>query len=109
MTINHPQPGQRLNRCIRILLVAIAGAGLFIVFSYNQSATLRREATAATEALNQLELTNAQLKNDLFALQDGRRLSQIASAQGLVKEGDPDFINLSSASAETSRQTALQY
>ena len=75
-----------------IILVVISG--LVLIFSYINLGALRDEIRGAKKKLTVLKKENAGLENQIYALTDLTKLSELAVANGLIMEKHPAYVTL---------------
>ncbi len=72
----------------------VVASGLLLIFSYINLGALRDEVRGAKKQLAELKKENADLENQIYALTDLRKLSELAVANGLVVEKYPGYLTL---------------
>ena len=88
------------------LFVAIGVCGIASILFYNRTVVLHRAVAAQTQALQALQVKNAELKNSLYTVLDSRNLMAAASRRGLIKEANPSYLTVT-ASADGGRSAAV--
>ena len=93
MTIIQPDKTSALSSfSISILLVASISAVLWGVFLYNQLVNVRHELSSQKDGLQQAEVTNAELKNNLYSIIDAKNLKASMNSQSLILDKNPEYI-----------------
>lgn len=71
------------------------GAGIAAIggiFFYNQVVNNSHETTEMRDRSRDVEVTNAELKMQLFALTDAQKMQEFAATNGLVIEKNPNYV-----------------
>lgn len=93
MTIIQPNKNNhRTSFLISVLLVASISAALWGIFLYNQLVNLRHEVKSQENNLRQAEVTNAELKNNLYSIIDAKNLKSSTDSQSLILDKNPEYI-----------------
>ncbi len=93
MTIIRPKKEQAtINWLIIGLATFTAASALIGVVCYNQVVNNRHEAEWQRQALRDAEVANAELKTALYDLTDAKKMNDIAVANGLVVDKNPQYI-----------------
>lgn len=74
-----------------IVLMLVFGILLNIYF-YNSIVGLRHTLDTSLKTLQKLEVSNADLKNELYKALDTNNLTTLVERFGLVKENKPDYL-----------------
>ncbi len=94
MTILEPNKHEHVNRIfwgmVTLLLVVTGGS----IFFYNETVQLHHALRGAEQAYASAMTKNAELKNDRFAMTDGKALKKIAESRGLIKVKNPEYIKV---------------
>lgn len=69
---------------------------------YNQLINLRHEIAGQETNLQKVEVTNAELKNNLYRLTDGENLQTLATDKNLVLEKNPKYVKINDSNQLTS-------
>ena len=79
-----------------VIMVAIG------VSFYNQLINLRHEIASQETNLQKVEVTNAELKNNLYRLTDNENLQALATDKNLVLEKNPKYVKINDSNQLTS-------
>ncbi len=79
-----------------VIMVAIG------VSFYNQLINLRHEIASQETNLQKVEVTNAELKNNLYRMTDGENLQALATDKNLVLEKNPKYVKINDSNQLTS-------
>ena|SRR3989344_4868366 len=101
MTIAQPNRQTQLTKVLRLLFLGIAASGMVSIFFYNQMVTRRTSLREVTRLIEKLQLSNADLKNQYYAILDDKNLTNAATKLGYVKESNPKYLRLDGAVALT--------
>ncbi|MBI1838811.1 MAG: septum formation initiator family protein [Candidatus Colwellbacteria bacterium] len=91
MTIIQPNKNKSLSRIIFVLGGILVLTASFYVFTYANSVGLNQDIKVSEKNLERLKVENAELKNDLFALTDSRRLDELAKEKNLIYDKNPQW------------------
>lgn len=93
MTIIEPKKfkSQYKRYLIPILGLIFAGAAASIYF-YSDIVELKDNVQNQEKTLQQLEVKNAELKNQLYTILDANKLKESAGTLGLILERDPNYL-----------------
>lgn len=80
-----------------LLALCAAASTLAWIFFYNQIVTLRHESRVHTTLLQDLEVKNAGLKNDLYALIDFKDPEAVSLEFNLIHERNPEYLTMRTA------------
>ena len=69
---------------------------------YNQLINLRHEIASQETNLQKVEVTNAELKNNLYRLTDNENLQTLATDKNLVLEKNPKYVKINDSNKLTS-------
>lgn len=95
MTIKNPTKKKKyLGFFVKLFLLVAIGAGIWI-YQYNALADARYELKELENKIVELEVENAELKNDLYKITDPSHLQEVASVEGMVIEENPNYLELS--------------
>src|SRR5690349_18678165 len=95
MTIIQPNKQRSSYRLILGLFFLFLFVGaLGAVFLYNNVVDLGNRLAAKEKTLQSLEVSNAELKNKLYALTDARTAKEKLQASSLVLDQHPEFITI---------------
>ena len=98
MTIIHPH---KTLPFINIIFTILAGilvvSSVWLVFLYNRSVNLDHDISGLKAQIKNTETETAELKDRIFTILDTQALSRIAETEGLVKEGNPKYLDVPQA------------
>lgn len=95
MTIIHPKKENRKTKLyittliFSAIIVAVSG-----VFIYNLSVNYKHEIAKQKSQLREVEVKNAELKTEVFALSDIHNMEITAKEAGFVLDKNPQFIKI---------------
>lgn len=93
MTIIEPNKNRFKINLLMILLAAfIFFEAIFSIFAYSKSVKLNYSIREQKEELEALEVRNADMKNELYAILDFKNAEQLAEKFGLIKEKHPEYL-----------------
>lgn len=94
MTIKNPtKKNKYLGFFAKLFLLVAVGAGIWI-YQYNALADARYEIKDLEDKIVELEVQNAEMKNDLYKITDPSHLQEVASVEGLVIDDNPNYLEL---------------
>ena len=103
MTIIQPHKrNNSSNFLVSILTITCVVVALWGVFLYNQLVDIRHEVTNKQNDIQEIEVTNAELKNSFYNITDTNSLKSASNAQTLILEKNPQYVKM----AETKQLTA---
>ena len=95
MTIIEPKNNKiRLNFIYTLIIGLVLAGALLSVFAYNQSVSLTHRLSETTKSIESLRVSNADLKNSLYAILDLQNIDQLADQLGLIQERKPDYLSV---------------
>ncbi len=83
-------PFARLNI---LLLIPIFFGLVSLVILYNQAVSTNHEIGTAREKLELVEVESAELKEKLFSLLSGDKVSDLVASAGLISDKNPEYFN----------------
>ena len=92
MTIILPNKNNKSNLLVFILMTAGVLSVVWGVFLYNELVDLRHEFQRQNDDIQKAEVSNAELKNNLYNIIDARNLEALVEGQYLVLDNDPQYI-----------------
>ena len=92
MTIIQPNKNNKSNLLVFILMTAGVLSVVWGVFLYNELVDLRHEFQRQNDDIQKAEVSNAELKNNLYNIIDARNLEALVEGQYLVLDNDPQYI-----------------
>jgi cell division protein FtsL len=95
MTIFNPSQQKSNIRFILALTAIVLIGGTALVLQYNELAALRAESRELKNSIEKGIVENAELKSELYAMTDSRRLEEVATASALVLERRPAYYTYS--------------
>lgn len=72
---------------VLLLLLAVLN-----IYFYNLNVNLKFQIGLQEKAVRELEVANADLRNELYAALDSKNLSELAKSQNLISEKNPDYL-----------------
>lgn len=95
MTIIQPyKTSYKSNFLISILMLTSIGIAVWGVFLYNQLVNLRHEVKKQEADISRAEVTNAELKNNLYSIIDAKNLKSSVDSQSLILDKNPEYAKL---------------
>jgi cell division protein FtsB len=95
MTIIQPNKNNhKTSFLISVLLITSISAALWGIFLYNQLVNLRHEVKKQETNLRRAEVTNAELKNNLYNIIDTKNLEPLIKSQSLILDKNPEYIKI---------------
>lgn len=91
MTIIQPNRYEDMKRLVTFLGVALIGVLLVMVVLYIQTVDLRHDLDRKRNALEEIKVQNADLKNSFYGLTDTGNLERLAGELGLVQDKNPQW------------------
>lgn len=79
---------------LKLTLVGMCAVSVIGIVAYNASLKVRHQFSALRDRVEELGITNADLKNQLYSLTDSKTLSSVATRIGLVPERNPQYLNV---------------
>ncbi len=96
MTIIQPNKNNHKTIfAVSILMIISITAAVWGIFLYNQLVDLRHEVKRQEENLRRAEVTNAELKNNLYSILDAKNLEPLINSQSLIFDKNPEYKRLS--------------
>lgn len=95
MTFIQPKKHFNLeNIIIAALVVAILGGMFWIVVGYNKTVDLSHDITAVKAQLQTVGAENTTLNNAVVATLGGGQIAQLAAADNLVQDKNPQYFSI---------------
>lgn len=93
MTIIEPNKSKlRINYIFCFLIIGII-AGIFLnVYFYNQMVNLRYSLSLSQAELEKLQVSSAELKNQLYAVLDSNNLNELVKNTNLILDNRPIYL-----------------
>lgn len=95
MTIISPIRNQGYVRFFFLLFAVLVAGGLVYIFEYNALVNARYQTQTLKQQITALELTNADLKNQLYQITNPDALQKLALASDLVIDRAPQYLESS--------------
>jgi len=93
MTIIQPNRESKKTSLFALVLTGIAVLSVvWGVFIYNQLVDIRHEVKEASNNVGKAEVTNAELKNNLYNMIDSGNLESLAQDKSLALENNPQYV-----------------
>jgi cell division protein FtsB len=93
MTIIQPNKNNhKINFLISILTVISVIAAVWGVFLYNQLVSLRHEVKKQETNLERAEVSNAELKNNLYSILNEKKFEPLINQQSLILDKNPEYV-----------------
>lgn len=93
MTIIQPNKNNhKITFGISFLMIITITAAIWGIFLYNQLVNLRHEVKRQENNLRQAEVTNAELKNNLYSILDAKNLESLINNQSLIFDKNPNYL-----------------
>ena len=100
------QPIQQKNifiLMIAVLTMFLVVSAILVVILYNQFVNVNHRVSALTKEMKDMQTASAELKDKAFVLFSSENLSARAEAAGLVKDKNPEYVQVSVAWSPASR------
>ncbi len=100
------QPGNKktfLNKVIVGLVLGAILVAFFLVSLYTRFVNLNYGIAETKKTIEEMQTGNAELKDQVFALLDRSRLESVAVERNLVKEKNPQYLQVSGEPLALSR------
>jgi len=95
MTIIQPnKTNHKANFLISILILCSISVAVWGVFLYNQLVNLRHEVKKQETDISRAEVTNAELKNNLYTIIDAKNLKSSVDSQSLILDKNPEYVKI---------------
>lgn len=91
MTIIEPNKNKS-NLLIALTVGLIILGAVLTIFAYNQSVRFSHALSDQRKSIDSLQVKNAELKNQLYAILDIQKVDQLAEKLGLIKERKPEYL-----------------
>lgn len=93
MTIIEPNKNKIRINFLLISVIILLILGVFLnVYLYNYIVNLRHTIVGFEKRLNELEVVNADFKNNLYKIQNTDNLTYLIEKFNLVKENKPEYL-----------------
>ncbi|MBI4992154.1 MAG: hypothetical protein HZB99_02960 [Candidatus Harrisonbacteria bacterium] len=92
MTIIEPTKNRYYTNEFLYIAVLILMLAIFNIRFYNSNVSLKYKISLQEKVVQKLEVTNADLRNQLYQILDSRNLSSIVDKQNLVSDKNPDYM-----------------
>ncbi|OGY63050.1 MAG: hypothetical protein A2745_03610 [Candidatus Harrisonbacteria bacterium RIFCSPHIGHO2_01_FULL_44_13] len=94
MTIIEPNKNKiRLNPFLIAAVFCLIAIALLNIYIYNQNVNLKDLLNADNKKLEELEVANAEFKNNFYQTVDSRNLNALAKQLGLREERQPRYFD----------------
>ncbi len=95
MTIIQPNKNNhKINFFISMLMVVLVIAAVWGMFLYNQLVSLRHEVKKQETNLERAEVSNAELKNNLYSILNEKKFEPLINQQSLILEKNPEYVKI---------------
>jgi len=92
MTIIEPNKAKySYNPSLLLLALSLIGLVLCNIYIYNENVGLKHSISAGSRNLQELQVANAELKNELYKITDISNLTALVKANNLIKEIRPKY------------------
>jgi hypothetical protein len=93
MTIIQPNRENKKTSLFALVLTGVAVLSVvWGVFIYNQLVDIRHEMEKTSNSAGKTEVTNAELKNNLYNMIDSENLESLAKEKSLTIDKDPRYV-----------------
>lgn len=93
MTIIQPnKTNHKANFLISLLILTSVSIAVWGVFLYNQLVDFRHEIKKQGADISRAEVTNAELKNNLYSIIDAKNLKSSVDSQSLILDKNPEYV-----------------
>jgi cell division protein FtsL len=83
-----------LNILIVMLVVALLGGTFWIVIAYNKTVDISHDLASTKSKLDSLGAQNTALNNTVIATLGGGNFSQLAAANDLIRDKNPQYFSI---------------
>ncbi|PIR05098.1 MAG: hypothetical protein COV57_00890 [Candidatus Liptonbacteria bacterium CG11_big_fil_rev_8_21_14_0_20_35_14] len=94
MTVFTPNKKDNFNIYIGALVLALILVSGLWLYTYNLKVTVLHNISGVELELQRTRVVNAEMKNNLYSLLNPAEISIMAEARGLVKDSNPEFIQV---------------
>lgn len=93
MTIIEPNKNKfKLNFLIILVIGFILAEAVLSIFAYNRSVRISYSLNENKKSIEELRVSNADFKNQLYSVLDLENADKLAARFGLIKEGKPEYL-----------------
>jgi cell division protein FtsL len=93
MTIIQPNRENKKTSLFALVLMGVAVLSVvWGVFIYNQLVDIRHEVEKTSNGVEKAEVSNAELKNNLYNMIDSGNLESLAKTKSLALDKDPQYV-----------------
>lgn len=93
MTVIQPNKNNtKLTKLIFYMCLGLFALVWFEVRVYSESVNLQHELIVLSERADAERVSNAELKNDYYALMDQENLDKLAKQRGLIRDKNPKWV-----------------
>ena len=93
MTIIEPNKSKfKLNLLIILIIGFILAEAVLSIFAYNKSVRINYSLNENKKAIEELQVSKADLKNQLYSVLDLQNADILAAKLGLIKEKRPEYL-----------------
>jgi hypothetical protein len=103
MTIIKPRAYKNHLRFFFLLFLLIVLGGLLYIFEYNAVVENRQNLKNLKKSIIELQVLNADLKNNLYQITAAASLEKMAGEYGLEFERRPEYLNINQWLSDSSR------
>lgn len=87
----------RIHIAFVIGVATLIGGALLSIYLYNETVHLRHLIERTEESIKELEVANAELRNDLYQRLDTVSLRREAISRGFIEESHPRYLEVASS------------
>ena len=88
----------KVNSSIALLIALVVVSSMFGVLLYKNLITLRHDVTTNKERIEHLQVTNAELQNNLYLITDNVLQESLLQESGLVLDKSPSYVQIPTVS-----------
>jgi cell division protein FtsL len=92
--IKSTQDSGPINKILIALIGLLVITAVVLIIIYNRYVNLNHELSQIGDQINKIQTENAEFKEKIFAQFDDLRLTELATERGLVKDRNPEYIEV---------------
>lgn len=95
MTIIEPNKNSLFQGAFAYLTGALLFLVVFSIYFYNLNVNLKFQVSMQEKAIQEMEASNADMRNEMYRILDIRNLTALIQKQNLVQDKNPDYLEYS--------------
>lgn len=91
MTVIQPNKDSGILKLIMVLSSLLVGVASLTIIIYSKTVSVSQDIANLTQSVQNAQVKNAELKDQFYKITDPNNLKNLAAADGLVREVNPQW------------------